>query len=250
MDLNTKARPREESGSLWLIEWLTSVLTQLRPFPSPARDAQHVQSQSTHQRGGDRDAEALPLHPPNDQITQITQSSIHTRIHATADTPDEEAVRPKGGAHEAIAEEHVPRTRGKINIRRRRPIEGRLDVAKRMPSWEIGIAAPVSGIHQACQFMHRRQAPAHLPPHSSYEALDSRIYPLMHGRQRGLLPHQAGIFVQDGCPVPNQHKPLRRRQLLIPPQRVIAFTAASATAAGSKRRIRVIRARPAAYEEP
>ena len=47
---------------------------------------------------------------------------------ATADTPDKVVERLNVGAHEATDEDHDPRNRGIIGIRRRRPIEGRLEV--------------------------------------------------------------------------------------------------------------------------
>ena len=66
-------------------------------------------------------------------MIQMTESSIRIRIHATTDTPDEAGGRLSAGGHVAIAEDHDPRSRGNIGIRRRRPIEGRLDVAKWRP---------------------------------------------------------------------------------------------------------------------
>ena len=45
----------------------------------------------------------------------------------TARAPDEVVVRLIVGVHVAIVEVHVPRVRGIIGIRRRRPIVGRLD---------------------------------------------------------------------------------------------------------------------------
>ena len=68
-----------------------------------------------------------PLHPQNAQMIQMTQASIGVRIHATTGTPDEVVVRLIVGVHVAIVEVHVPRVRGIIGIRRRRPIVGRLD---------------------------------------------------------------------------------------------------------------------------
>ena len=52
---------------------------------------------------------AQPPAPLNDQIIQITQSSIHIRIHATADTPDKVAGRLIAGAHAANDEAHGSR---------------------------------------------------------------------------------------------------------------------------------------------
>ena len=73
-----------------------------------------------------------PLHPLNHQITQITEVSILTSIiMTTTDTPGEEGARLKFGVHAATDEEHAPRKRGTSGIRRRRPIEGILDVNKR-----------------------------------------------------------------------------------------------------------------------
>ena len=65
-----------------------------------------------------------PLHPQNDQMTRITQSSTSL---VTAHTPRESAVD-----HEAIVEVHAPRVRGIERIRRRRPIAGRLHIVERM----------------------------------------------------------------------------------------------------------------------
>ncbi len=58
---------------------------------------------------------------------------------ATADTPDKEVVSLIAGAQVAIEEEHVPRSRGIKGIRRRRPIEVRLDANKRMARRKVGI---------------------------------------------------------------------------------------------------------------
>jgi len=47
----------------------------------------------------------------------------------TTRAPDEVVVRLIVGVHVAIVEVHIPRIRGIIGIRRRRPIVGRLDAS-------------------------------------------------------------------------------------------------------------------------
>jgi hypothetical protein len=73
-------------------------------------------------------------------MIQITEGSILTSIiMATANTPDEEGARLIAGDHGATVEAHDPPERGSIGIRRRRPIAGLLDVAKRMVVRQVGI---------------------------------------------------------------------------------------------------------------
>ena len=105
-------------------------------------------------------------------------------VLATADAPHKDVVRLIAGDREANAEVHAPRERGIIGRRRRRPIAGRLDVAKGMLSGQIRIAARIPGIVQACQLVHRRQPPALLATHRAPRALKSRRNPRFQSRQR------------------------------------------------------------------
>jgi hypothetical protein len=72
-------------------------------FSSPCTGPATAQSRARLGRGEDRTLD------PNDQIIHITQSSILSRIHATAHTPDTVVKGLANAEHVAIAEAHAPR---------------------------------------------------------------------------------------------------------------------------------------------
>ncbi len=137
---------------------------------------------------------SCPLHPRNNPIPQIIQSSILIRIHTTANAPHVEGAGLTEVVHVAN-EVHEPRE-GRIDrIRRRRPIAGRLDVAKRMAGRQSRIR--LGGIHQARQLVDGGESPA-LAATDRSRAQESSVRPGEYDGSWRLLPHEPCLIVPDG----------------------------------------------------
>jgi hypothetical protein len=96
--------------------------------------------------------------PPDDQIIPIAQASILMLVRATTDTPDRKAELQISGATQAArGDTHGPHGIRKLGIYRRRPMEKRQDVDKRMPRREsqaVLLEAGLGGVDQTIQLVY------------------------------------------------------------------------------------------------
>src|SRR5439155_26896886 len=124
------------------------------------------------------------------------------RIHplSAAHTPGKEAEAALTAADddvdEAAVEDHDPRVAGIRGVGSRRPVDGRLHVAKGMAGREpraTGVGWVM--VHQARQLLQRRKAPAFALTDVQYVAVKLSILPTEGRRARRLLPDEPDFIV-------------------------------------------------------
>src|SRR6476660_6493273 len=115
-------------------------------------------------------------------------------MQATTHTPDSHIAASDsiGAAHTVGGEVRNPRGIRMRGIYRRRPIESRRDVDKRMTHREDRLRAKHIGLNQAPQLMERGE-----PPSSAIAGREGRAQTPRRTPRSGLswrtLPHQAGL---------------------------------------------------------
>src|SRR5437870_1079209 len=183
---------------------------------------------------GGVEARSLYLPRPHIHFFPITDVSMLFRVRSTTNTPGALVESLTEAEHSAIAEAHTPHEGRIFRMRRPRPIVGRLDSHKRMARRKSRARRGNGGIHQTGQLCEGRQTPAFSAPDGFIGAGQADVCRGYRCCLRGLFPDQPGFLIQYRVAVEGlqDDEPLRHRQHLVPPQRVIVFGTSTTALSG------------------